>query len=51
MKTLTGKQAAITVDIRTSSGDMETFFFYDSEVLGNIIQALYAAQTQDSLTR
>lgn len=48
MQTKTAKDAAFTVTIRDSIGTVETFIYYDSEVLGNIIQALYAAQIHDT---
>lgn len=48
--TLTRKDAAFTVDIRTPDG-LETFIYYDGESMGNIIQALYAAQHTEAANR
>lgn len=50
MQAITAKQAAFTVTITDPSG-VESFYYYDGEVLGTIVQALYAAQADDQRNR
>jgi hypothetical protein len=44
MKAQTGKQASMTVSIKTESG-IESYFFYDMEQYGAILKAIDVAQT------
>jgi hypothetical protein len=43
MKTQTGKQASMTVTIKTEQG-IESYFFYDLEQYGAILNAIDVAQ-------
>ena len=45
MKTQTGKQASMTVSIKTEQG-IESYFFYDLEQYGAILKAIDVAQMQ-----
>lgn len=46
MKTLTAKQASITVTIKLGN-DIESFFFYDSRSYTELINAINNAQRQE----
>ena len=50
IKYVTGKQASMTVTVKLANGkSIESFFFYDTESYGEILQAIHDAQLKSKV--